>query len=136
MHGNRDILPLGLLHLGLLVLDSFLSFCRVEELGDGFDGVTFPRLLISWRKPQQPPFTHCPLASHCQRSPRVLCSRCFVPCFFFFFAYKFFADVEVSHSVALERKKTWIPMAPLPMTLGGKTLATETFGADRDVVSV
>ena len=25
------------------------------------------------------PFTHCPLVSHCQQSPRILCTRCFVP---------------------------------------------------------
>ena len=35
--------------LGLRVLDAFLSFCRVEELGDGFGCVDFARLLISWR---------------------------------------------------------------------------------------
>ena len=40
-----------------------------------------PRLLISWRKLQLSPFTHCPLASHCQQSPRILCTRCFVPWF-------------------------------------------------------
>ena len=49
-----------------------------KEFGDGF-GVTFPRLLISWRKLQLSPFTHCPLVSHCQQSPRILCTRCFVP---------------------------------------------------------
>ena len=26
-------------------------------------------------------FTHCPLVSHCQQSPRILCTRCFVPWF-------------------------------------------------------
>ena len=46
-----------------------------------FDGVTFPRLLISWRKLQLSPFTHCPLVSHCQQSPRILCTRYFVPWF-------------------------------------------------------
>ena len=30
--------------------------------------VTFPRLLISLRKLQLSPFTHCPLVSHCQQS--------------------------------------------------------------------
>ena len=35
------------LPLGLLVLDAFLSFCRVEELGEGFGCVLFARLLIS-----------------------------------------------------------------------------------------
>ena len=43
--------------------------------------VIFPRLLISWRKLQLSPFTHCPLVSHCQQSPRILCTRCFVPWF-------------------------------------------------------
>ena len=41
----------------------------------------FRRLSISWRKLQLFPFTHCPLASHCQQSPRILCTRCFVPWF-------------------------------------------------------
>ena len=50
-----------------------------EKIGDVFDGVIFPRLLISWRKLQVSPFTHCPLVSHCQQSPRILCTRCFVP---------------------------------------------------------
>ena len=59
----------------------FRSFCCMKEFGDGFDGVIFPRLSISWRKLQLSPFTHCPLASHCQQSPRVLCTRCFVPWF-------------------------------------------------------
>ena len=44
-------------------------------------GVIFPRLFISWRKLQLSPFTHCPLVSHCQQSPRILCTRCFVPGF-------------------------------------------------------
>ena len=72
---------LGLLPLGLRVLDTFLSFCRVEELGEGFGCVVFARLLISWRKLQLSPLENCPLAFHCQQSPRILCSRCFVPCF-------------------------------------------------------
>ena len=33
--------------LGLRVLDDFRSFCCMKEFGDGFDGVTFPRLFIS-----------------------------------------------------------------------------------------
>ena len=66
----------GPLPLGLLVPDAFLSFCRVEELGEGFGWVVFARLLISWRKLQLSPLEHCPLAFHCQHSPRVLCSRC------------------------------------------------------------
>ena len=36
----------------------------MKEFGDGFDGVTFPRLSISWRKLQLSPFSHCPLVSH------------------------------------------------------------------------
>ena len=28
------------------------------------------------------PLEHCPLNSHCQQSPRILCTRCFVPWFF------------------------------------------------------
>ena len=32
MQGNRNILPLGPLPLGLRVLDAFLSFCRVEGI--------------------------------------------------------------------------------------------------------
>ena len=43
LQGHRDILPLGLLLLGLRVLDAFF----LKEFGDGFDGVNFARLLIS-----------------------------------------------------------------------------------------
>ena len=75
MQGHRDILPLGLLPLGLRVLDGFRSFCRMKEFGDGFDGELFPRLLISWRKLQLSPLEHCPLVSHCQQSPRVFFPR-------------------------------------------------------------
>ena len=64
-----DVLPLGLLPLGLRVLDDFRSLCCMKEFGDG----------LSWRKLQLSPFTHCPLVSHCQQSPRILCTRCFVP---------------------------------------------------------
>ena len=39
--------PLGLLPLGLGVLDAFRSLCCMKEFGDGFDGELFPRLLIS-----------------------------------------------------------------------------------------
>ena len=78
---SRDILPLGLLPLGLLALDAFSTFCRMKELGEGFGCVDFARLFISCRKLQLSPFEHCPLASHCQQSPRVLCPRCFVPLF-------------------------------------------------------
>ena len=39
-----NILPLGLLPLGLLVFDEFLQFCRVEDLGEGFGCVDFARL--------------------------------------------------------------------------------------------
>ena len=76
LHGSRTIFPLGLLPLGLLVLDAFPSFCRVEELGEGFGCVDFARLC---QKLQLSPFEHCPLVFHCQQSPRVLCPRCFVP---------------------------------------------------------
>ena len=38
----------GTLPLGLLVLDDFRSFCCMKEFGDGFNGVTFPRLFVSW----------------------------------------------------------------------------------------
>ena len=78
LQGHRDVLPLGLLPLGLRVLDGYRSFCRMKGFGDGFDGVTFPRLSTSWRKLQLFPFTHCPLVSQCQQSPRILCTRCFV----------------------------------------------------------
>ena len=44
MQGHRDILPLGLLPLGLRVLDVFCSFCCMKEFGDGFDGVIFSTL--------------------------------------------------------------------------------------------
>ena len=77
MQGHRDVLPLVLFPLGLRVLHDFRSFCCMKEFGDGSDGVTFPRLFISWRKLQVSPFTHCPLVSHCQQSPRILCTRCF-----------------------------------------------------------
>ena len=59
----------------------FRSFCCMKEFGHGFDSVTFPRSFVSWRKLQLSPFTHCPLVSHCQQSPRILCTRCFVPRF-------------------------------------------------------
>ena len=59
----------------------FRSFCCMKKFGDVFDCVIFPRLLISWRKLQLSPSTHCPLDSHCQQSPRILCTRCFVPWF-------------------------------------------------------
>ena len=79
MHGNRNILPLGILPLSLLVLDAFLTLCCVEDLGEGSDCVDFARLFISCRKLQWSPFDHCPVAFHCQQSPRVLCPRCVVP---------------------------------------------------------
>ena len=74
-HSSLELLPLG-----LVVLDAF-SFCCMKEFGDGVDGVTCPRLSISWRKLQLSPLEHCPLDSPCQQSPGVLCSRCFVPWF-------------------------------------------------------
>ena len=40
---NDTFFHLGLLPLGLLVLDAFLSLCRVEELGEGFGCVVFAR---------------------------------------------------------------------------------------------
>ena len=39
----------------------------------------FPRLLISWRRLQLFPLGHCPLDSHCQRSPRILRPTLFCP---------------------------------------------------------
>ena len=39
--------------------------------------VHIARLLISCRKLHLSPSEHCPFASHCQQSPRFLCSRCF-----------------------------------------------------------
>ena len=81
LQGHRYILPLGLLLLGLRVLDAFLSFCCMKEFGDVFGCVIFPRLLTSWRKLQLSPPVHCPLESHCQQYPRILCTRCFVPGF-------------------------------------------------------
>ena len=52
-----------------------------EEIGDGFDYVILPRWSMSWRKLQLSHSTHCPLVSHCYQSPRILCTRCFVPWF-------------------------------------------------------
>ena len=75
---SKHSIQLGLFPLGLLVLDAFPSFCCMKNFGDGFDGVTFPRLFISWRKLQLSPFTHCPLVSHCLQTPRIQCTRCFV----------------------------------------------------------
>ena len=49
---------LGLLPLGLRVLDAFRLLCCMKEFGDGFDDATFPRFFISWRKLQLSPFTH------------------------------------------------------------------------------
>ena len=79
MHGHRDIFPLGLFPLGLRVLDVFFTLCCVEEFGDEFGGFIFARLLISWWKLQSSPLDHCPLDSHCQHSPRILCTGGFVP---------------------------------------------------------
>ena len=62
LHGSRAIFPLGLLPLGLLVLDAFFALCCVEDLGEGFGCVEFARLFISCRKLQLSPFEHCPLA--------------------------------------------------------------------------
>ena len=61
MQGHRDILPLGLLPPGLRVLDAFLSFCFMKELGEGFGCVNIARSLTSWRKLQLSPLEHCPL---------------------------------------------------------------------------
>ena len=69
--------PLKLLPLGLLVPDAFFIFCCVEDLGEGFACVDFACLSSSCRKLHLSPFEHCPLAFHCQQSPRLLCSRCF-----------------------------------------------------------
>ena len=49
MQGHRDILPLGLLPLGLRVLDVFLSFCCMKEFGDGFGCVIFARFFLKYR---------------------------------------------------------------------------------------
>ena len=78
LHGNRAIFPLGLLPLGILVLDAFFTLCCVEDLGEEFGCVDFARLFISCRKLQLSPYEHCQLAFHCQQSPRLLCSRCFI----------------------------------------------------------
>ena len=56
--------PLGLLPLGLLVLDAFFTLCCEDDLGDGLGCVDFARLLISWRNLQLSPLEHCPLAFH------------------------------------------------------------------------
>ena len=53
---------LGFFPLGLRVLDTFLSFCCMKELGDGFGCVDFARLFISCGKLQLSPLEHCPLA--------------------------------------------------------------------------
>ena len=45
MQSHRDVLPLGLLPLGLRVLDDFRSFCRMKQFGDGFDGELFSTLI-------------------------------------------------------------------------------------------
>ena len=45
-------------------------------------------------KLQVSPLEHCPLVSHCQQSPRILCTRCFVPWFLttaFFSKFPFLA---------------------------------------------
>ena len=61
----------------------FVIFCYQEmcslQFGDVFDCVDFAHLFKSCRKLQWSPFEHCPLAFHCQQSPRILCTRCFVP---------------------------------------------------------
>ena len=67
--------------LGLRVLDASLSSYCIKEFGDGFGCVIFARLLTSWRKLPLSLLEHCPLDSHCQKSPRMLCPRCFGPWF-------------------------------------------------------
>ena len=47
LQDHRNILPLGILPLGLRVFDAFLSFCCIKELGDEFGCVNFARLLMS-----------------------------------------------------------------------------------------
>ena len=67
------------LPLGLRVLDGFRSFCCMKEFGHGFGCVIFARLLTSWRKLQLSLSEHCPLDSHCQKSPRILLYTLFCP---------------------------------------------------------
>ena len=70
-------------HLGFCLWDFWFSMhfslCCVEDPGEGFGCVAFAPLFVSCRKLQLSPFEHCPLAFHYQQSPRLLCSRCFVP---------------------------------------------------------
>ena len=66
-------------HSTTRTLTSGTSGPRWFSLTHGFDGELFPRLSISWRKLQLSPLEHCTLVSHCQQSPRILCTRCFVP---------------------------------------------------------
>ena len=79
LQGHRDILPLGLLPLGLRVLDEFLSFCCMKELGEGFGCVDFARFIdivsetaiVSFRTlPVTFPFPTFLIDFHC--------SRCFI----------------------------------------------------------
>ena len=54
----------GTLASGTLGSRRFSLLLLHAKIGDGFDGETFPRLLISWRKLQLSPFTHCPSISY------------------------------------------------------------------------
>ena len=75
LQSHRDILPLGLFPLELRVLD-FSHSAAWKNLERKFGCVNFARFFVSWRKLQLSPLIHCPLVSHCQQSPRFLCTRC------------------------------------------------------------
>ena len=57
----------------------FSLILRMKEFEDGFDGVTFPTLIHIVAETAIVSFHTLPLVSHCQQSPRILCTRCFVP---------------------------------------------------------
>ena len=78
VHSNRSIHPLGLSPPGLLVLDAFFHILLRRR---SVDVSIFHACSYRVGKLQLFPFTHCPLLSHCQQSPGILCTRCFVPWF-------------------------------------------------------
>ena len=59
----------------------------------------FCTFVMSWRKLQLSQLKNCPWASHCQRSPRILCPRCFVSWFLttaFLSYFPFLAPLDTS----------------------------------------
>ena len=79
LRGHRDILPLGLLPLGLRGSRRFSFILLHERIWRRIWWCLFARLLTSWRKLQLSPSEHCPLAFHCQQISKNALSTLFCP---------------------------------------------------------